>query len=164
MDERRLTGPIRDFVPLTSAGEVQASALSRDLHSHDVQIILSSPYTRALQTAAILSRKLDKPLHVEFDLREWTPDKNGCFATYEKLQAIYQDFNDCDGVYPDGEERVWETRASVTARTMSVLKRFMDHDRVAVVCHGMVIQLLTGCREIRHAERVEFVLHSGHEA
>lgn len=50
-------------------------------------MILSSPYTRALQTAAILSRELNIDLQVEFDLREWQPD-GGCSEGFIHFQKV----------------------------------------------------------------------------
>lgn len=37
-------------------------------------IILASPYTRTLQTAAIISKNTGIPIEVETDLLEWMPD------------------------------------------------------------------------------------------
>ena len=49
---------------------------SKDKRLCDAGIILSSPYTRALQTAAILSKELRIDMIVETDLHEWIANKN----------------------------------------------------------------------------------------
>lgn len=141
--ERNLGKAQRDFVPLTSTGISQAEMVASDSRIQNVELIVSSPYTRSLQTASIISRSLDVPIQVEFDLYEWTPDLNGEFHTYEELIQITNDFLACKGAYPDGEYRIWETKDSVVNRTESVLERYRRHQEVIVVCHGMVISCLT---------------------
>ena len=46
----------RDFAPLTPNGIIQAEHASRDSRLKSADIIISSPYTRALQTAQIISK------------------------------------------------------------------------------------------------------------
>lgn len=151
--ERNLRKAQRDFVPLTSMGIQQAEIVAMDSRLQSVELIVSSPYTRAVQTAAIISRKLDVQIQVEFDIYEWTPDLNEEFRTYEELQMIVDDFSTHNGVYPDGQIRNWETKESVVTRTESVLRRYLQFSEVAVVCHGMVISCLTN---MHHHEDVPY--------
>ncbi|MBA2212793.1 histidine phosphatase family protein [Sellimonas intestinalis] len=44
---------------------------------------MTSSYTRALQTAAILSREQDFPIRVETDLYQWVANKNYTYETDE---------------------------------------------------------------------------------
>lgn len=60
----------RSFAPLSSRGIMQAEATAEDSRLLDADIIVSSPYTRALQTAAIISRKVNKPIIIEPELHE----------------------------------------------------------------------------------------------
>ena len=71
---RRLIGAANDLAPLTSEGIRQILAAAERLRRERVGLLLASPMTRALQSAALLSRVLDVPLQVEFDLHEWVPD------------------------------------------------------------------------------------------
>lgn len=84
---------------------------------------------------------------MEFDIYEWTPDLNEEFRTYEELQQLVNDFWTCDGVYPDGQIRNWETKDSVIARVESVLGKYLQFAEVAVVCHGMVISCLANINQ-----------------
>ncbi len=59
------------IIPLTETGISQIENASKSLSTEGPQIVISSPMSRALQSAAILSRILDLPLQVEFDLHEW---------------------------------------------------------------------------------------------
>ncbi|WP_166243030.1 histidine phosphatase family protein [Paenibacillus turpanensis] len=142
---RKLQGPMRDYVPLTQRGIAQAEeagASHQQLFSV-CDLIVSSPFTRSLQTAAILNRRLGLPLQVEFDLHEWVPDSFQK-ESYEDIQALHRDFYKNDGIYPQGETRLWETKQSVLDRTKAVLERYLTYENVIVVCHGMVIAILKG--------------------
>lgn len=151
-DERNLLGALRDFVPLTGQGELQAEqVIDRCPHVADCELILSSPYTRSLQTAAIINRRLGLPLKVEFDLHEWTPD-NWEATRFEEIKALTNDYRKHNGIHPAGESKLWEPKESVRSRVGRVLRRYMDRSRVMVVCHSMV----TAAMLELHSEEVEF--------
>ena len=56
VDKRGFIGQGRDLAPLTELGVEQAEKVSSDPLLKGAQVIVSSPYTRALQTAAIISK------------------------------------------------------------------------------------------------------------
>lgn len=58
IDERRFIGHGRDLAPLTENGIKGVKETALDNRLKNCEIIVSSPYTRALQTAAILSKEL----------------------------------------------------------------------------------------------------------
>jgi phosphohistidine phosphatase len=66
-DRNAFPGPDPDR-PLTSEGRKQVRTVARALRSLDLEIdrILSSPYTRARDTAAIVAHTLDLDQHPEF--------------------------------------------------------------------------------------------------
>lgn len=72
-EERRLRGGVRDWVPLSPEGIAEVERAAERLRGLSADLILSSPMTRALQTASILSRTLDVPLAVEFDSMSGSP-------------------------------------------------------------------------------------------
>ncbi len=76
LESRGVRGWARSFAPLTPKGRVQIDVIANDYRLERAQGILSSSYARALESAARLSRALDKPLHVEYDLHEWLPQKD----------------------------------------------------------------------------------------
>lgn len=55
---------------LTPLGHDQAEAAAEALAGMDIRRIIASPYTRALQTAAPLARRLGLPVEIVPDLRE----------------------------------------------------------------------------------------------
>jgi broad specificity phosphatase PhoE len=143
-EERNLLGALRDYVPLTEAGIRQAEqVIQRNPFLRECELIVSSPFTRSLQTAAIINRTLGLPLHVEYDLHEWVPDRFQA-GSFEQIRELIDDYYKNDGVYPSDETRLWETRESVIRRTKQVLSKYADQSKVLVVCHGMVIEILMG--------------------
>lgn len=75
MLEKGFYGFGRSFAPLSSQGISQAETAAIDERLKTAQLIVSSPYTRALQTAAIISRETGLKISVDVDLHEWEPDK-----------------------------------------------------------------------------------------
>ena len=59
-----------NLAPLSEEGVRQIEETAKDPRLQGAELILTSPYTRAIQTAAILSRRLDLPIAVETDLHE----------------------------------------------------------------------------------------------
>lgn len=80
-DERGFIGQGRDLAPLTDEGIQQAENVAKNSILSGSEIIVSSPYTRALQTAAIISRNTGLEIKVKVDLHEWRPDKSYMYKT-----------------------------------------------------------------------------------
>jgi broad specificity phosphatase PhoE len=145
MNERKLPGGINDFVDLTPAGIAQSEQAAHELAGVDAARVVSSPMTRALQTAAIVAAALGLPLSVEFDLREWCPDMTYRWTTAAEARTAYNDLMMCGGEWPPGQSRAWEPLPAVQARALRVLKRVASGTGpTIVVCHSVVIQALTG--------------------
>lgn len=159
VDERGFIGHGRSLAPLSQEGVQQAEAAADSPLLKDVQLIVASPYTRALQTAAIISRKTGIPLTVEIDLREWEPDQTYQYDGKES-GALHQDFWDCKGRWPDGETRRWEPISGILRRIDPVIRKYYDggYSRIAVVAHGGVIRRFTGQGIVPHCapEMVEY--------
>ena len=76
VESRGARGWAKDFAPLTQLGRLQIDTIARDYRLQEAEAILCSTFTRALESAALLSRALNKPLFVEYDLHEWLPQKD----------------------------------------------------------------------------------------
>jgi broad specificity phosphatase PhoE len=158
LNERyKLRGHGRDLVPLTPNGINQAYETAKDARLKTAQIILSSPYTRALQTAAILSKELQIELQVEFDLREWQPDLSYQYNTLEQLKELGSDYDKHNGVYPPGETRLWESKPAMKERVDRVIEKYQDYDCVIVVGHGMAFRTQYDVDDIPHASIIEYI-------
>ncbi len=143
-NERCLVGGERDLVPLTPRGCEQIHTAARMLASEQIELVVSSPMCRALQSAALVSRLLDLPLEVQFDLREWLMDLSLTYRSSEEAEAAYREMLALGGEWPAGERRGWEPLSRVRARVTRVLDQYLDRERVVVVCHEVVIYALTG--------------------
>lgn len=64
VDEKGFIGQGRDLAPLSDLGIEQAKEASNHSLLQGGQIILSSPYTRALQTASIISKTIGLDLNL----------------------------------------------------------------------------------------------------
>lgn len=157
VDERGFIGQGRDFAPLSPLGVQQAEAVSADPRLHGAELIVSSPYTRALQTAAILSKNTGIPITVEIDLHEFIPDKTFQLKGEAENKALHKDFLLRQGEYPPGDTRKWETITEIIARTKPVLDKYADlgYEKIIVAAHGGVIRRYSGRADIAHCEIFE---------
>lgn len=161
LSERGLYGFGRDFAPLCDEGIRQADAAAADARLQDAEIIVSSPYTRALQTAQIISRKTGIGVAVELDLHEWIPDLTNRYASSEEAFALGEEFSRHRGVYPEGRSMRWESLDSMRQRVRTVADRYADRDKVILVGHGMAFRTLAYIEKMHPGEIVECRYEAG---
>lgn len=119
------------MAPLTELGIKQAEEVSWNPFLENCQIIVSLPYTRALQTAAIISKNTGLDIKVEVDIHEFIPDKTFQVKGEEENKILHKDFMRCLGEYPEGEVRKWETITEIINRSRQVfilLNDFTCHE------------------------------------
>ena len=145
--EERFQGHID--IPLNDRGREQARGLIPRLRPHDVQAILSSDLSRALETGRIVAEACGIPLHVHAGLREaHLGEAQG--LTRAEIEAKFGEelarrwrswhVSDADVQYPGGE-----TGVAIMARVMGALEEFLrahPFERMGVACHGGVIRRL----------------------
>lgn len=145
-------GAANDLAPLTRLGEKQARQTADLLHRDAPSLVLSSPMTRALQTAALVATELSVALKVDMDLREWLPDDSYQWTSASEVLIAYKEMIGNGDVRPNDSCR-WEPLAAVRARAVRVLKPYAMSDiSVLVVCHEVLIHALTGEQRTAHAE------------
>lgn len=143
---------------LTPLGRAQARAAAEAMTRHDTPIrrILTSPYTRALETAAILAEALALPVEVEPIVHEhacWSCDVGTPISLLsERWPAL--DFAHLKEVWwPEDEPEESVHRRCAHFRIKAA--QLADWRHVAVVSHWGFIRRLTG-RDVRNAELVPF--------
>ena len=156
MMEKVFFGFGRDFAPLSRTGVEQVEKTAKDERLKSAQIIVSSPYTRALQTAAIISKETGLRICVEVDLHEWVPDKTNRYTTSEEAFALTKEFYENNGVYPSGQQLKWETLEEVRKRMRGVVEKYSGYEKVIFVGHGMAFRALNGIEQMQTAEIVEW--------
>ncbi|AVM68261.1 histidine phosphatase family protein [Lachnospiraceae bacterium oral taxon 500] len=146
-----------NLASLAEKGKKQIKQTAKDERLQDADLIISSPYTRALQSAAILSRKLNVKLEVETDLHEWLANKNYMYEEDSRAELACAEYFSLNGDYPPGQDRNWESRQLMAERVCKVLEKYSQYDKVIVVGHSMMIQAVTGYNP-KLGEIVEFNL------
>ena len=143
VNDRGWEGPLVDLAPLSPAGTRRVESAVPRLAGLRPELVVSSPLTRALQSASILGDGLGVPLRVEVDLREWVSDTvRGWSAS--RHRAALEAFLRYDGRPPQDKAVSWEPLAAVRARVRRALAKYSGMDTVVVVTHNLVIFALTG--------------------
>ena len=139
--ERGYFGMGYDLGKLTERGVLQAEQRAKDPLLKDAELIISSPYTRALQTAAIISRVTGIKLTVENDLHEWMPDTKFLFD--QDANQSFQEYLQAKGIRQLNHQYRWESYGDLKKRVELSLIKYKNYKKVIVVCHGIVMSTLT---------------------
>ncbi|MGH0002655.1 histidine phosphatase family protein [Pseudovibrio ascidiaceicola] len=152
--------------PITALGETQAKQARTKISQLDIQNIIVSPLTRALQTACLMFG--DK---IQFQINSLVRERlcHSCDVGTppQELAKVFPhlDFDHLDDCWwHEGEnahrgisvepQEVLQKRADEFAK---YLKRERIHS-TAIVTHGRFIRALTGCR-INNCEMLKFETH-----
>jgi broad specificity phosphatase PhoE len=154
--KRRWPGKLADLAPLSARGVEQAAVAGEQLADVGAVKLLSSPFTRTMQTASAVSCRINLAIEVDLDLHEWLPDDTFRWHNLAEVRALVADFDRCGGEWPPGERRVWEPLSSVRRRASGALRRAVagvtGDGSIIAVCHEMVIRSVTGEVKTRHGE------------
>ena len=147
-----------NMMTLSEKGIEQIRGTAKDPRLQNAELIITSPYGRALHSAAILSRALDLEMRIETDLHEWLADG----VSYEFLPAdmaekSYQSLTENYGHHPNGTPCIWESADQMKQRVMNVLDRYKDMHTVLVVCHGTLMQYVLGIEHPENGSIAELV-------
>lgn len=141
---------------LTPLGHEQAEAAAEALAGRDIRRIVVSPYTRALQTAAPVARRLDLPLTVTPLVRERYAFACDVGSPVSELRQTFPDhaFHACDEVWWPAEE---EPEHGVVARAAAFRAEQAareDWPHTLVVSHWGFILSFTGV-SVKNGEIIE---------
>jgi broad specificity phosphatase PhoE len=149
-----------EMAQLSDKGIEQIKSTSTDTRLQGADLLISSPYTRALQSASIIASSLSMDIHIEVDVHEWMPDKSFQCKNDDDIDKLHSDFEKHKGLYPVGETRLWEDCLSVKKRALNVLEKYKHLEKVIVVCHGYLISMTTNDNYenvIKNGEIIEFI-------
>ncbi len=148
-----LRGQGAELGQLTPAGIAQAEAAAKDPRIQDVDLIVSSPYPRALQTAAIVSREIDRPIEVAPGIFEWLPATDYSDMSQKDIYDAWQEYKQSGGVHlPEHRFQKWETHAQLRARVLPWVLPYAqrtDIGKLLIVCHGGVMRALMNTPSLR---------------
>lgn len=155
-DTHGFIGQGHDFAPLKKDNIEDVIKTSKDPRLKKAQIIVASPYTRALQTASIISKETGIDIAVEPDIREWQPDLTYQYKNADEMNIYYNEYVENNGIYPENEQKKWETKEQLNLRVMSVINKYRQkYDTVIVVAHKMAFQSICDCGDMKPAEIFE---------
>ncbi len=141
--------------PLTAEGIRQAEVAAAELRRVGVRRLISSPYRRTLQTAAILAAHLDVPIEVEPLVRERCAFSCDQGTEPEILAREWPEL-DLSGLPSMWWGGMIESHTSLQRRCAEFRRRASvrpDRAELAVVSHWGFIRCLTGL-ELANAEHV----------
>ena len=125
VDNAGYTGYGRDLSQLTENGIELAKLTASNQIFSDAQLVVSSPYTRALQTASELVRSTELPLKVELGLHEWRPDVTGkLLESGTQANDALAAFNKNNGDYDPNYPFHYETRSEIQKRVLNVFEKY----------------------------------------
>lgn len=135
-------GVVSYLAPLSPRGVAQAEAVAKDERLRDADLIVSSPYTRALQTAAIISRETGIHLVVEPAFHEFLLDTTHQFTLEEEYtRASYREFVDKKGRRDPYTVYHWEPLSHLKERAYPAMQRYLQYDKVIVAAHSVLIRV-----------------------
>lgn len=147
------------FSGLSESGRKQIKNTCCELAKYKVDIIVSSPYTRTLQSAAIMAKELNADVVVERDLHEWQSDLSFSITDQNVLLSLCQEHDRYNGVWPKGETKLWESTEMVRNRVLSCLSKYDKYNCVVVSGHAMMMQVVFDINEpIAYGQVLELIL------
>ncbi len=156
VDEHGFIGHGNDLSPLDVNYIGEVIKTSKDERLREAELIVSSPYTRALQTAAIISKENNIDIVVEPDLREWEPDLTYQYKGFN-MRDIFKDYYACDGVKPADREVNWESKEDLKSRIENVINKYKKTNKCVIfVFHQTAMQSIIGNVKVEPAEIVEY--------
>lgn len=148
-----------NMMTLSEKGIAQIHETAKDSRLQRAELILTSPYGRALHSAAILSKDLNIEMRVETDLHEWLADRVSYeFLPDEVAEASYRSLTENRGSHPEGAPCLWESASQMKERVWGVLDRYKAYGEVIVVCHGTLMQYVLGIEHPQNGQIEELVV------
>ncbi|UKS23904.1 histidine phosphatase family protein [Paenibacillus sp. HWE-109] len=124
---------------LTPKGKIDIEKATKLLIGEGIDMIISSPYTRAILSVEGLAEHLKLDINVFEDLRERHFATN-IIGNAELMSSISESFNDLNHTLPGGE-----SNADCQKRAITVLKPILKEHRgkkIAIGTHGLVMTLM----------------------
>ncbi|EJG2021542.1 histidine phosphatase family protein [Vibrio vulnificus] len=146
-DERKMTQLEKDYASLNRDYIHELHAVAQEIQLEKAEVIISSPYTRALQTAEIINRELGLELFVEHDLREWRADLDGGYVDLSERDRRWHEYRTSLKHNVEANHVLYESWGELKNRAENVLSRYTHYSKVIVVSHFNVFESLAGYQD-----------------
>ena len=146
-DSRKMSQLEKDYSPLNRdyLDEIQDTA--NKIKQLNPDVIISSPYTRALQTAELINRNVKLDLFVEHDLREWRADLAGGFLPLTERDHRWHEYREALKEGKPQTGKPYESTKELKARVSKVLGKYKQYSKIIVVSHLNVLESLIGYQD-----------------
>ena len=134
------------LAPLTDKGVLEIEETCKNEVFKGSDLLVSSPYTRALQSASIIGQTLNLEVNVDVLLHEWNCDYSNTYSTNEEflrnIKQAKKEWNLGQSVENFQYSLDFEDFENVRKRALSALEKYCGYDKVIVVSHGLLISML----------------------
>ncbi|MGG0299910.1 histidine phosphatase family protein [Bacillus albus] len=123
--------------PLSEKGHCDAENVTRLLKNKHIDVVISSPYKRAIQTVQGIANTYHVSIQIEEDLRERLLSTEPVQDFNDAMQKVWGDWN---YAYEGGESNDVAQRRVVTCM-QSILKKYKGKN-IVIGTHGNIMVLL----------------------
>lgn len=142
LKDKNIISCTKNIAPLSKEGRKQANEIYEKYEDilKESDKIVSSPYTRALETAFIINQYLGKELIIDVDLHEWESDEDRYLFNSCAVQEMEKEFYKNKGKHNETCIWNWESLDDLGLRVKNALLKYSHYDSIVVVCHAMIIR------------------------
>ncbi|HDR4419314.1 TPA: histidine phosphatase family protein [Bacillus cereus] len=123
--------------PLSEQGHLDAKNVARLLKDKHIDVVISSPYTRAIQTVQGIANTYDISIQIEEDLRERLLSSEPVADFNDAIENVWEDWS---FAYEGGESNDVAQRRAVICM-QSILKKYKGKN-IVIGTHGNIMVLL----------------------
>ncbi|MFK4423190.1 MULTISPECIES: histidine phosphatase family protein [Bacillus] len=140
--------------PLSEEGEIDAGNVTSLLKDKNIDVVISSPYKRAIQTVQGIANKYNLSIQLEEDLRERLLSKEPVTDFNDAIQKVWEDWT---FAYEDGESNDVAQRRAVICM-QSILKKYKGKN-IVIGTHGNIMVLLMNYFDSKYGFQFWKTLH-----
>lgn len=123
--------------PLSEKGQLDAENVTHLLKDRHIDVVISSPYKRAIQTVQGIANTYDVSIQIEEDLRERLLSSESVTDFNDAVQKVWEDW---DFAHEGGESNDVAKRRAVICM-QNILKKYKDKN-IVIGTHGNIMVLL----------------------
>ena len=123
--------------PLSEKGQLDAENVTHLLKDRHIDVVISSPYKRAIQTVQGIANTYHVSIEIEENLRERLLSKEPVTDFNDAVQKVWEDW---DFAYEGGESNEVAQRRAVICM-QNILKKYEDQN-IVIGTHGNIMVLL----------------------
>ena len=123
--------------PLSEKGQLDAENVTHLLKDRHIDVVISSPYKRAIQTVQGIANTYDVSIQIEEDLRERLLSSESVTDFNDAVQKVWEDW---DFAHEGGESNDVAKRRAVICM-QNILKKYKDKN-IVIGTHRNIMVLL----------------------